>query len=273
MQKKWRPFASYNLWSLFASPIGKEHLYCPMKRGYTKACNKEPEVAALLLQDTAPQRIGLLVQQGIYSFHSSLNLLTEEEGLEQVASLLQLSQESAEVREQVIGILKNYQSDPILMGKTIIQLNRGDEGFPKPILIQHGEYEFNLFAAIDCIFAESDGTFHILDFKTGKSSFDQRQAFVYLLAAQYLYPRLQFIASFYNVEFKQWSTPIAATRNQLQAIQAELAQISQQHQEDLRRYKQNPADFAAIFPPNPGKHCHYCLFNSICQFATPENVG
>jgi len=35
---------------------------------------------------------------------------------------------------------------------------------------------------------EPDGTLHILDFKTGKSEFDRRQAYVYLLAAKYLYP-------------------------------------------------------------------------------------
>jgi len=44
-------------------------------------------------------------------------------------------------------------------------------------------------------FTEPDRTLHILDFKTGKSAFDQRQALVYLLAR---YTKQQ--ASFYNLE-------------------------------------------------------------------------
>jgi len=53
---------------------------------------------------------------------------------------------------------------------------------------------------MDCVFSEQDRTLHILDFKTGRSAFDERQALVYLLAARYLYPQQQAVTSFYNLE-------------------------------------------------------------------------
>ncbi|MCL1466259.1 MULTISPECIES: PD-(D/E)XK nuclease family protein [Argonema] len=267
MKTIWRPFASYNLWSLFAPPVGQERWHCDMKRGFQKARKKEPSVAALLEQDNTPQRIGHLAQRVVYEFHQETYLLNQSDGVARVAEILELYQESDEVQERVISILKNYQTNPILVGKTIIHLNRGDEGFPTPITIQQGSYIFNFFAAIDCIFTEPDGTLHILDFKTGKSDFDRRQGFVYLLAANYLYPHSKAIASFYNLESGKWSEPISATAAQLNAIQIELARIAQLHDLEKKRYRQNPDDFAQIFPPNSGINCQYCPFNSICEFS------
>ncbi|MBD1923893.1 PD-(D/E)XK nuclease family protein [Microcoleus sp. FACHB-831] len=267
MRTPWRPFASYNLWLLFAPAVGQERWHCDMKRGFQKARQKEPSVKALLEQDTTWQRIGHLAQRGVCEFHKDTQLLHRLDGVERVAEILKLGQESAEVQERVIKILKNYHERPILLGKNIILLSRGDEGFPEPILIRYGNYLLNLYAAIDCIFREPDGTLHILDFKTGKTDFDRRQGFVYLLAAKYLYPQQPAVASFYNLESGKWSEPISATAAQLNAIQIELAIIAQQHQKDLRRYRQNPTEFSQIFPPNPGFNCQYCLFNSLCEFS------
>jgi len=269
MTKIWQ-FASYHLWSLFSPQVSKEAWHCDMKRGFTKARKKEPTVKALLEQDTSWQRIGLLAQKGVYEFHQNTQLLKQPKGIEQVAEILQLKQESAEVQKRVTGVLKNYYENPILVGRNVIKLIRGDEGFPEPILIWHGNYPFNLYAAIDCIFRESDGTIHILDFKTGKSEFDRRQAFVYLLAASYLYPQQPTVASFYNLESSKWSNRIKATAAQLNAIQVELARIAKQHQRDLRRYRFNTATFQDIYPPNPGFNCQYCNFNSICEFSAAE---
>lgn len=266
----WLPFASYNLWLLFWPPIGQESWHCDMKRGFTKARKREPEVAELLAQDNTPQLIGHLAQRGIYEFHQNRQIFSCKDGVEQVAQILQLNEQPDNVQQRVIKILKNYFNNPILLEKNIIQLNRGDEGFPEPILIQQGSYIFNLYAAIDCIFEEQDGTLHILDFKTGKTDFDRRQGFVYLLAASYLYPQQSAIASFYNLETGKWSERITATPTQLNAIQIELVRISQQHQKDLRRYKQKPADFRRIFPPNPGYTCQFCPFCRICEFSVFE---
>lgn len=266
----WLPFASYNLWSLFKPAVGQESWHCDMKRGFTKARNKEPAIAVLLKQDNTHQRIGHLAQRGVYEFHQDNLLFSRSNAVERVAEILQLSQELDEVQQRVIAILKKYQEHPILFGKEIIALSRGDEGFPEPILIKHGNYSFNLFAAVDCIFEESDGTLHILDFKTGKTAFDRRQGFVYLLAASYLYSQQSAVASFYNLESGKWSKPISATPTQLNAIQIEFVQIAQQHQKDLKHHRQNPNYFAQIFPPNPGLTCRYCPFNSICQFAVSE---
>jgi hypothetical protein len=266
----WLPFASYHLWSLFAPPVGQERWHCDMKRGFTKARKREPQVAALLEQDTTWQRIGLLAQRGVYEFHQDSLLLYRKDAVERVGEILNLNQESAEVQERVIAILKKYCDSPILLGKNIIQLSRGDEGFPKPILIEQGNYRFNLYAAIDCIVQEADTKLHILDLKTGKSDFDHRQGFVYLLAATYLYPDRKAIASFYNLESGKASNPITATSAQLNAIQVELLRIAQQHQKELRHYKQNLAEFAQIFPASPGFNCRYCPFNSICEFSVSE---
>lgn len=267
MRTTWRPFVSYNLWSLFEPAIGREQWHCPMKRGFAKARKKEPEIAALLQQDSEAQTVGLLVQQGIYEFHQDLYFLSRSNGVRQISRILRLETQPLEIRDRVTQILRQYHANPVLLGKDFLLLSRGDEGFPDPIVIRDQNREFNLFAAIDCIVTEPDETLHIIDIKTGRSDFDLRQAYVYLLAVQYLYPNRSVIASFYNVESQQWSHPITATPNQLKVLQAELIRIAQQHQQDLQRYKQDPQNFAKFFPPNAGHQCRACQFNSVCQFA------
>lgn len=262
-----RPFASYHLWSLVTPAEGQERWHCQMKRGFIKARQKEPIVKALLAQSSPPQRIGLLAQKGVYEFHHHRQLLNQPDGVEKVAQILKLSKSSDEVQQRVIQILKNYHDDPVLEGKHIIQLTSGDEGFPRPILIDQEDYRFRLYAAMDCVFTEPDRTLHILDFKTGKSAFDQRQALVYLLAARYLYPKQQAVASFYNLERCKKSDLISVTSRQLDSIETQLARVAQQHQQDLRRYQQNPRKFSQIFAPNPGFHCRYCPFHTICEFS------
>jgi hypothetical protein len=267
MQTVWRPFFSYNLWSLFEPAIGQEQRHCPMKRGFLKARAKEPEIAPLIQQETTYQEIGLLAQQGIYEFHQDVHRLASDDGVHQVAVILGLEHRSQEVRDRVNQVLVNYQTNPVLLGKNILKLSRGDEGFPEPILLRSGNRECNLFAAIDCIIVEPDGALHIIDFKTGKSQFDRRQAYVYLLAAQHFYPNQEAIASFYNLESQTWSDPIRASAVQLQVLEMDLFRFAQQHQDDLQRYKRKSASFEEIFPPHPGYQCQTCQFQSVCQFA------
>lgn len=271
-----RPFASYHLWSLVAPAAGQQHLHCQMRRGFIKARQHEPQVQALLAKVTAPQRIGLLAQKGIYEFHHNRNLLSQSDGVQKVAELLKLDKYSEAVQQRVLQILTQYHHQPLLSGKRILLLTRGDEGFPKPIWVEHKHYSFRLYAAMDCVFIESNGALHILDFKTGKSTFDRRQALVYLLAARYLYPRQKAIASFYNLEFAKKSDLISVTRGELDFVEFELASIAQKHQEDLQKYQQKIYKFSQIFPPNPGYHCKFCPFNSICEFsafkALPKNA-
>ncbi len=241
-----------------------------MKRGFIKAKQKEPIVKALLAHASSPQRIGLLAQKGVYEFHHHHQLLNQPDGVEKVSQMLKLSKLAAEVQQRVLQILKNYYKDPFLEGKQIVELTSGEEGFPKPILIEQQNYRFRLYATMDCVFTEPDRTLHILDFKTGKSAFDQRQALVYLVAARYLYPKQRAVASFYNLEQCKKSALIRVTSNQLDAIETQLARIAQQHQQDVNQYQQNPSNFSQIFPPNPGYHCRYCPFNSICEFSTTK---
>lgn len=262
-----KPFASYHLWSLLAPALGQERWHCQMKRGYIKARQKEPLIKALLAKVSSPQRIGILAQTGVYEFHHHLQLLHQPDGVEQVAQMLKLSKSSMEVQQRVFQILKNYHNFPFLQGKQILQLTRGDEGFPQPIVINQKNYHFRLYATMDCVFTEADKTLHILDFKTGRAAFDQRQALVYLLAARYLYPDYQAVASFYNLERCKTSELIRVNSQQLDTIETQLAQIAEQHQRDLRLYQQNPQNFSVIFPPNPGSHCRYCPFYKICDFS------
>jgi PD-(D/E)XK nuclease superfamily len=271
MQKVWRPYISYNLWSEFEPPVGQEYFHCDMKRGFNRARKREPQVAALLAQqDSIPIQIGLLAQMGVYEFQQNFQLLSQPDGVEKIAEILQLRERLEEVRERVFIILNNYYKNPILANLEILKLSRGDEGVPKPILMRQGNYHFNFFAAIDCIVKERDGTLHILDFKTGKSGFDRRQAYLYLLAVRYLYPNRTAIASFYNLETGERSEPIQATSTILKSFQIEMARIAKQHQQELKRYRYYGEEFFQVFPPNSGSNCGYCPFNSICQFSAAE---
>ncbi len=271
MKKSYLPFSSYNLWSLFAAPVGQEHWHCDMKRGFAKVHkNNNPEVKAILEEDTMPQRVGLLAQKGVYEFHQNTHFFNSSDGVEQIASILQLNQEKDEVKTRLLNILNNYHQNPILIDKNIFSLSRGDEGFPKPIKVDSGSITFNLFAAIDCILLEDSNTLHIIDFKTGQSDFDLRQAFVYLLAASYLYPQYKAIASFYNLELCKWSEPITATTNQLNAVRIELMRLAQRHEKEKQKYWKNKTEFDRIFPANPGFRCQNCQFNSVCKFSENE---
>ncbi|BAZ52359.1 hypothetical protein NIES4103_50190 [Nostoc sp. NIES-4103] len=262
-----RPFASYHLWSLIAPAIGQERWHCQMRRGFIKARQHEPQVKALLAKATAPQRIGILAQKGVYEFHHNRHLLHRADGVEKVAQLLKLSHSTDQVQQRVLQILKRYHTTPLLLGKQIIQLTPGDEGFPKPILIDHEDYHFRLYAAMDCVFIESDRTLHILDFKTGKSAFDRRQALVYLLAARYLYPGREAVASFYNLELSKKSDLISINNSELESLKIELANVAHKHQHDLQQYQEKTSNFSEIFPPNPGTHCRFCPFQTICEFS------
>ncbi|AFZ03614.1 PD-(D/E)XK nuclease family protein [Calothrix sp. PCC 6303] len=261
-----RPFASYHLWSLIAPTAGQQHWHCQMRRGFIKVRQHEPRVKLLLGKATASQRIGLLAQKGIYEFHYNQQLLDQSDGVEKVAQLLDLGNTTDEVQHRVLQILHKYHSQPLLLGKRIVLLTRGDEGFPKAILIESKNYSFRLYATMDCVFAESDNTLHILDFKTGKSPFDRRQALVYLLAARYLYPGYRVVASFYNLEFIKQSEIIHMSESELDCVELELANIAQKHQIDVHSCH-TEEDFPDIFPPNPGYHCRFCPFHSICEFS------
>lgn len=262
-----RPFASYHLWSLIAPNAGQQHWHCQMRRGFMKVRQHEPQVKTLLGISTASQQVGLLTQKGIYEFHHNRQLLHQENGVEMVAQLIDLAQTTDEIQQRVVQILHKYHHQPLLLDKHIILLTRGDEGFPKPIVIEGNNYSFRLYATMDCIFQEPDHTLHILDFKTGKSPFDRRQALVYLLAGRYLYPGQELVASFYNLEFAKQSEIIRMSEGELNLLELELANVATKHQTDVHSYH-TEEDFSHIFPANPGHHCRFCPFNSICDFSS-----
>ncbi len=125
-------FASYNLLSLFSPPVGREHWHCHMKRGFTKARKREPEVKRLLEQDNTAQRIGILAQRGVYEFHHHPLTLHRGDVVEEIAEILHLNEESVEVQQRVIEILKNYQDKPLLLGKKSFSSTEEMKDFQNP---------------------------------------------------------------------------------------------------------------------------------------------
>ena len=209
-----------------------------------------------------------MAQRGVYEFHQNIELLSQSDGTTKVSEILNLKQEAIEVREKVELILNNYYDKPILLEKDILELKRGDESYPEPIPIKYGNLTFALYASFDCVLLEPENIIHILDLKTGKSEFDIRQGYVYLVAAQNLYPQQKVIASFYNLETQVQSEPINLSSTAIDSVCIELLLVAQKLHKDRQRYNKNPALFDRIFPPNPGSRCKYCNFNSICEYAT-----
>jgi PD-(D/E)XK nuclease superfamily len=271
-QNKYRPSFSYKIWSDSEPVFGAESFHCPMRRGFKRARNKEPIIESLCGQDNTAQTIGQLAQRGIYEFHADSELLDRADGAKVVADLLDLRQLEPEITEVVIKILNKYHVRPILKGKKLLKLEKGDEGWPDPIVLKLRGKEYNFYAAMDCVYVEADGTIHILDFKTGKSKFDLRQAYTYLLAAKYLYPEQPVVASFYNLDSEERSKNITASPAQIQKLEMIVVKFAQSLEDDLKRFHNNPAAFNLVFPPNPGIHCQHCSFNSICDYTQHNKI-
>ena len=261
-------FASYQLWTQFEPAIGWEDSHCQMQRGWRWARKSGTEPKKPIIE-TIWQKVGNLAQQGVYEFHRDPLLLKHPSGIDRVADRLYLYYEVAPVRQRVMGILLQYQAAPFLQGRDVMILNRGDEPVPVPIQIQIADYQFQLFAAFDCVIREPDGTVHIIDFKTGQADFDRRQADVYLLASSYLYPDRDVVASFYNLETMAESELITATPDKLVQVLAKLAQLAKLHRYQLDQYDRTPdsACFDRLFPAHPGNHCRSCQFNYLCTYA------
>ncbi len=262
-------FASYHLWSQFEPATGWEDTHCQMQRGWRWTQTTDPP-----LPNPAPvlttiwQKVGQLAQQGVYEFHQDPLLLKHPRGIDRVADRLYLYYEIPPVRRRVFEILRQYHAQPWLLGQNLLLLNRGNEPIPPPIAVQVGEHNFHLFAVFDCVIRSPDNQIHIIDFKTGLADFDRRQAYVYLLAASYLYPHLLAVASFYNLETNTRSELITATPTQLETIASKLADIAKLHQQQLQAYATHPHDFDRLFPPHPGGHCRSCAFNYRCAYTT-----
>jgi PD-(D/E)XK nuclease superfamily len=270
MSNPWLPYISYSIWSLFQSAIGQESSHCARKRGFAKVRNKEERIKSLVRQDNIAQTIGHLAQRGVYEFQHNPHLISQSDGVERVGEILELEKQSETIQSRIFGILKSYCDRPILADKKVLLLNRGDEGFPPAIIIGEKSNQFKLYAGFDCLFVEPDNRLHILDFKTGKSSFDKRQAYVYLFAAKFLHPDKQAVASFYNLESQELSEPIELSETAISSLQIELYNRAKQLQKEKQYYEDNPEKFSRIFPANPSHGCAYCNFQSVCEFAVIE---
>lgn len=280
MKQKSIPYASFSIWSEFIPAVGKEQLGCDMHRGFKRARKREPLISKLLEEESEPIRIGHWVQKAIYEicrsdrdFNSILENLTFRKWSENtVTQILSFEDETKTVRDRVTNILAKYRANPILNSYKLINISPGDEGIPPAIKLEYGGYEFNLFAPFDCLIQEAENTLHILDLKTGKSHFDLRQAYVYLLAAKNLYGDRNCVASFYNVETQTASQILTATDKQLLAIKIELAEIAKKHRQQVYSYWYYGIPFEAIYFPNPGYACGFCEFKSICKYFVTKQV-
>lgn len=272
MNNFWSNYVSYTIWRETSPAIGQEYLHCDRKRGYSRARKKEPAINPLAVMDNVFQRIGHLAQQVIYEFQQNTKLLSQSDGKEQIAKILQLNRELPEVQTRIQQVINNYYNKPFLLERNILELSRGDEDYPPAKIIRYGDAQFKLYAAFDCVVKEPDNSIHIIDFKTGKSGkeydFDSRQAYVYLVVAKELYPQQKAIASFYNLENQIESEPISLSETAIESVQMELFLVAQKLKKDLNRYKKNPDLFDRIYPANPGSACKNCNFNSICEYAT-----
>jgi PD-(D/E)XK nuclease superfamily len=261
-------FASYHLWSQFEPALGWEDSHCQMQRGWRwtqKSQRDDSHIATFT--ETVWQKVGKLAQQGIYEFHQEPLLLKHPRGSDRVADRLYLYYEIAAVRDRVRQILQQYQAHPWLLDRDVILLNRGDEPIPAPISISVDGDFFQLFAAFDCIVRASNRQIQIIDFKTGVAAPDLRQADVYLLACSYLYPDLEAVASFYNLETMTSSELITATPDRLHQTARKLAQIATLHQQQIQEYQNDPTAFDRLFLAHPGTHCRACDFNYCCAYA------
>jgi len=129
-------------------------------------------------------------------------------------------------------------------------------------LIDHASYRFRLYATMDCIFTEPDRTLHILDFKTGKSAFDQRQALVYCW--QLAISTKQQAASFYNLERCTKSALISVSSSQWTLLKTSWAWWLKAP----ARFAQLPAESQSVQPNFPQFGLPLPLpFHTICEFS------
>lgn len=270
---KYLPSVSFSIWSEFIPAIGKEELHCDMRRGFKRARKKEIIVESLLKTEPEAFKIGHWVQKAIYELVTTgneleqiLDDLTFKQTFKQDTKIIYFQQEDNSLKDKITNILYEYNTNPRLEQLNIINISPGDEGILKRITLEQNNYKFNLFYAFDCLIQENN-KLHILDIKTGKSDFDLRQGYVYLLAAQQLYPDYECIASFYNVQTGKVSDILTATKTQLLAVKIELAEIAKRHQEELKLYRYDRVPFSSVYPPNPGYACYRCEFISICQYS------
>jgi hypothetical protein len=258
-------WSTHLLWREFSPQQGFEEFHCHKRRGYARVISKEDQqIDYLKQQDTIPQRIGKLAQKGVYFLHRKPEHLSLS-GIDIIAiEFLKLNQEEKEVQEQVIQALKNYVEFPFLNNKKVIEITSGEEKY-KQIPLSLNEFRYTVYFQFDCVIQEDDQTIHIVDFKTGQSDYDLRQAFVYILIGQYIYKGKQVIASFYNLLSKKQSDIYSLTQDELLYVKMKLAKIARDHDQQVKQYKSDHKLFERLYPASPGKGCPQCPFISVCE--------
>jgi CRISPR/Cas system-associated exonuclease Cas4 (RecB family) len=272
MRTKKYDHVSYKLLSLVSPAPGKAQWHCHLKRGFYVAKKQDAKVKECTNTDLPAQRIGLLAQQGVYEFWKNPQYLDTLTGIDLVIDKLKIDKELPEVSEQVSKILHFYHERPFLKDKNVSTCESGIGYDPHSFKIEQGNSNIQLKAQMDCSYWEPDGTFHIVDFKTGNSpidSFDPRQLYIYLLAANSLHPDRSAVASFYHLGTGEQSKLFSASPEILEAYRIELFKLMYRLKEEKRLYDETPESFLDIYPPNPDPNiCKNCNYHPICEFVS-----
>lgn len=269
-------WVSYSLWREFSPQLGYETNHCHKKRWF-KRIKKIPEL------DNDYQKVGKLAQKIVYHLYQNPQYLNIESIDLIMFDQMNLKQESEIIQSKIFDISKLYIQNPFLLDKKVIEFDYGNDTKPNKININSKLGNYVLYYLFDCIIEDEDQVLHIIDFKTGNSKPDVRQAYVYLVVADALskqknfpYQNKQFRASFYNLESCQQSSIYTLDQDELQLIKDNLGKIAFAHEQEKKEYQQkereyfNQAEFLKEFtnkkfPASVGNFCQNCAYINNCQ--------
>jgi hypothetical protein len=269
-------WVSYSLWREFFPQVGYENSHCHKKR-YFKRIAKLPDI------DNNYQLIGKLTQKVVYYLYHHPEYLNLESIDFLMFNQMNLKQESKVVQDRIFEIINQYIKQPFLLGKKVIDLDSGNGKKPEKININSKLGNYLLYYLFDCMIEDEDKVLHIIDFKTGNSKPDIRQAYVYLLVADYLsksqdirYKNKSFRASFYNLETGKQSSIYTLDREELELFKDCLGKIAFDHDQEKKEYQQKQREYFnqpelleeftnKNFPASVGNFCQNCAYINNCQ--------
>jgi hypothetical protein len=269
-------WVSYSLWREFSPQLGYETNHCHKKRWF-KRIKKITEL------DNDYQKVGKLAQKIVYHLYQNPQYLNIESIDLIMFDQMNLKQESEIIQSKIFDIINFYIQKPFLLDKKVVEFDSGNDTKPNKININSKLGNYVLYYLFDCIIEDEDQVLHIIDFKTGNSKPDIRQAYVYLLVADYLsksqdirYKNKLFRASFYNLETGKQSSIYTLDREELELFKDCLGKIAFDHDQEKKKYQQKEREYFdqpeflekftnKNFPASVGNFCQNCAYNNHCE--------